>query len=87
MIDRLKFIIFIITTFLSILFVIKDFHSTSAKGFFLGSFTILLTFLCILAYILDVHYVFLYPTQTALEIVSIPHKLFILPIIRTVSFC
>ncbi|MGN4670245.1 hypothetical protein ACTFRP_33085 [Bacillus cereus group sp. MYBK234-1] len=57
-------------------FLIKDFRNTS-KSFFWGSFVILTSFIILLTLALDLTQILLYSAQIALEIITIPHKLFL----------
>lgn len=71
MADKYKFFILIVTAFFSFFSLIKDFRNTS-KSFFWGSFVILTSFLILLTHALDLAQIFLYSTQIALEIITIP---------------
>ncbi|MGE6536286.1 hypothetical protein [Bacillus luti] len=85
MADKYKFFILIVITFFSFFSLIKDFRNT-AKSFFLGSFVILTSFILLLTHALDLTHILLYSTQIALEIVTIPHKLFLPSITALASF-
>lgn len=86
MADKYKFLILIVTAFFSFFSLIKDFRNTS-KSFFWGSFVILTSFLILLTHALDLTQIFLYSTQIALEIITIPRKLFLPSVTEAVSMC
>lgn len=85
MADKYKFLILIVTAFLSFFSLIKDFRNTS-KSFFWGSFAILTSFLLLLTHALELTPVLLYSTQMALEIITIPRKLILLSVTEFASF-
>jgi len=74
--DKYKIFILIVTAFFSFFSLIKDFRNTS-KSFFWGSFVILTSFIILLTLALDLTQILLYSAQIALEIITIPHKLFL----------
>ncbi|RFB61897.1 hypothetical protein [Bacillus thuringiensis] len=74
--DKYKIFILIVTIFFSFFSLIKDFRNTS-KSFFWGSFVILTSFIILLTLALDSTQILLYSTQIALEIITIPRKLFL----------
>lgn len=76
MADNYKFFILIVITFFSFFSLIKDFRDTS-KSFFWGSFVILTSFILLLTHALDLTHILLYSTKIALEIVTMPRKLFL----------
>ncbi|MGH0556661.1 hypothetical protein ACQVQB_26960 [Bacillus pretiosus] len=80
MADKYKFLILFVTAFVSFFSLIKDFRNIS-KSFFWGSFAILTSFILLLTPIL------LYSAQMALEIITIPRKLFLPPVTEVASFC
>ncbi|PES21455.1 hypothetical protein [Bacillus cereus] len=74
--DKYKIFILIVTASFSFFSLIKDFRNTS-KSFFWGSFVILTSFIILLTFALDLTQILLYSAQIALEIITIPHKLFL----------
>ncbi|HDR7952062.1 TPA: hypothetical protein QCY38_005875, partial [Bacillus toyonensis] len=76
----------IVTAFFSFFSLIKDFRNTS-KSFFWGSFVILTSFIILLTLALDLTQILLYSTQIALEIITIPRKLFLPSVTEAASFC
>ncbi|OUB82818.1 hypothetical protein BK784_38190 [Bacillus thuringiensis serovar medellin] len=74
--DKYKIFILIVTASFSFFSLIKDFRNTS-KSFFWGSFVILTSFIILLTLALDLTQTLLYSAQIALEIITIPHKLFL----------
>ncbi|PGB03738.1 hypothetical protein [Bacillus toyonensis] len=86
MADKYKFFILIVTAFFSFFSLIKDFRNTS-KSFFWGSFVILTSFIILLTLALDLTQILLYSTQIALEIITIPRKLFLPSVTEAASFC
>ncbi|MDT3498479.1 hypothetical protein NLU03_30390 [Bacillus toyonensis] len=86
MADKYKVFILIVTAFFSFFSLIKDFRNTS-KSFFGGSFVILTSFIILLTLALDLTQILLYSTQIALEIITIPRKLFLPSVTGAASFC
>ena len=86
MADKYKFLILVVTAFFSFFSLIKDFRNTS-KSFFWGSFVILTSFIILLTLALDLTQILLYSTQIALEIITIPRKLFLPSVTETASIC
>lgn len=86
MADKYKVFILIVTSFFSFFSLIKDFRNTS-KSFFWGSFVILTSFIILLTLALDLTQILLYSTQIALEIITIPRKLFLPSVTEAASFC
>ncbi|ALQ68030.1 hypothetical protein [Bacillus thuringiensis] len=86
MADKYKFLILIVTAFFSFFSLIKDFRNTS-KSFFWGSFVILTSFIILLTIALDLTQILLYSTQIALEIITLPRKLFLPSVTETASIC
>ncbi|PQQ43732.1 hypothetical protein [Bacillus thuringiensis] len=84
--DKYKFFILIVTAFFSFFSLIKDFRNTS-KSFFWGSFVILTSFIILLTLALDLTQILLYSTQIALEIITIPRKLFLPSVTESASIC
>ncbi|AKR09404.1 hypothetical protein ICM_01655 [Bacillus cereus BAG1X2-3] len=84
--DKYKFFILIVTAFFSFFSLIKDFRNTS-KSFFWGSFVILTSFIILLTLALDLTQILLYSTQIALEIITIPRKLFLPSVTEAASIC
>ncbi|WP_439019608.1 hypothetical protein [Bacillus thuringiensis] len=76
MAHKYKFFILIVITFFSFFSLIKDFRNTS-KSFFWESFVILTSFILLLTQALELTHILLYSTKIALEIVTIPRKLFL----------
>ncbi|MFF2880493.1 hypothetical protein [Bacillus toyonensis] len=83
--DKYKIFILIVTAFFSFFSLIKDFRNTS-KSFFWGSFVILTSFIILLTLALDLTQILLYSTQIALEIITIPRKLFLPSATEAASF-
>ena len=86
MADKYKFLILIVTAFFSFFSLIKDFRNTS-KSFFWGSFVILTSFIILLTLALDLTQILLYSAQIALEIITIPHKLFLPSVTEAAIIC
>ncbi|MDL2418208.1 hypothetical protein AVT_03685 [Bacillus tropicus] len=86
MADKYKFLILIVTAFFSFFSLIKDFRNTS-KSFFWGSFVILTSFIILLTIALDLTQILLYSTQIALEIITLPRKLFLPSVTEAASIC
>ncbi|KMP96002.1 hypothetical protein [Bacillus cereus] len=84
--DKYKFFILIVTAFFSFFSLIKDFRNTS-KSFFWGSFVILTSFIILLTLALDLTQILLYSTQIALEIITIPRKLFLPSVTEAAIIC
>ncbi|PEJ75363.1 hypothetical protein [Bacillus wiedmannii] len=84
MADKYKFLILFVTAFVSFFSLIKDFRNIS-KSFFLGSFAILTSFI-LLTHALELTPILLYSAQMALEIITIPRKLFLPPATEVASF-
>ncbi|PIE92196.1 hypothetical protein CO726_27860 [Bacillus fungorum] len=76
----------IVTAFFSFFSLIKDFRNTS-KSFFLGSFAILTSFILLLTHALELTPILLYSAQMALEIITIPRKLFLRSVTEVSSIC
>ncbi|MFL0492354.1 MULTISPECIES: hypothetical protein [Bacillus] len=55
--------------------------------FFWGSFVILNSFILLLTHALDLTHILLYSTKIALEVVTIPRKLFLPSVTEAASFC
>ncbi|MGN4628562.1 hypothetical protein ACTFQO_08895 [Bacillus cereus group sp. MYBK29-1] len=87
MADKYKLLILIVTAFFSFFSLIKDFRNTS-KSFFWGSFAILTSFiLLLLTHALELTPILLYSAQMALEIITIPRKLFLPSGTEVASIC
>lgn len=85
MADKYKLLILIVTAFFFSL--IKDFRNTS-KSFFWGSFAILTSFILLLTHALELTPILLlYSAQMALEIITIPRKLFLPSGTEVASIC
>ncbi|PES75534.1 hypothetical protein CN504_27860 [Bacillus anthracis] len=86
MADKYKLLILIVTAFFSFFSLIKDFRNTS-KSFFWGSFAILTSFILLLTHALELTPILLYSAQMALEIITIPSKLFLPSGTEVASIC
>ncbi|HDR7800586.1 TPA: hypothetical protein QCY03_004435 [Bacillus tropicus] len=86
MADKFKLLILIVTAFFSFFSLIKDFRNTS-KSFFWGSFAILTSFILLLTHALELTPILLYSAQMALEIITIPRKLFLPSGTEVASIC
>ncbi|KXY70346.1 hypothetical protein CN272_26985 [Bacillus anthracis] len=86
MADKYKFLILVVIAFFSFFSLIKDFSNTS-KSFFWGSFAILTSFILLLTHALELTPILLHSAQMALEIITIPRKLFLPSGTAVASIC